>query len=82
MATPLTRDAQAAAYDQICEIARVNALIWQAGSGVVTIVHPDTQRAQDVYEHIQYVHGLGPHPDSIAEAKAKAQEPAQLDLLS
>ncbi|CAJ0894095.1 hypothetical protein R77569_04369 [Ralstonia mannitolilytica] len=50
------------AYDEICRLAREHALVWQAGGGVVTIVHPDTQKEAGVYGQIQWVHGLGPHP--------------------
>jgi hypothetical protein len=57
------------AYDQIAELARAHALVYQAAGGVITIVHPDTQKEEGIYEHIQYVHGLGPHPDSIAKSK-------------
>lgn len=65
-----TEAEQAAAYEQICEIARKNALILNAAGGVVTIVHPATQRADGLYEHIQYVHGLGKHPKTLAEERA------------
>ena len=69
--TPIPTDAeQAAAYEQICELARNNALILNAAGGVVTIVHPATQRAEGLYEHIQYVHGLGKHPKTLAEERA------------
>jgi hypothetical protein len=61
---------QAASYEQICELARNNALILNAAGGVVTIVHPATQRAEGLYEHIQYVHGLGKHPKTLAEERA------------
>ena len=56
------------AYDECCRLARQYALIYQAAGGVVTIVHPDTQKAEGIYAHIQYVHGLGPHPSSIKAA--------------
>jgi len=52
----------AQAYDEVCRLAREHALIWQASGGVVVIVHPDTQKAEGLYEQIQWVHGLGPHP--------------------
>ena len=65
---------QAAAYEQICEIARNNALILNAAGGVVAIVHQATQRAEGLYEHIQYVHGLGKHPKTLAEERAAKGE--------
>lgn len=66
---------QAQAYDECCRIAREHALILSAVGGVVTFVHPDTQKEEGLYEHIQYIHGLGPHPKSAeyaALAKAGA----------
>lgn len=51
------------AYKRISEIAREHALIYQAAGGMIVILHPDTQREQGVYDHIQWVHGLGPHPE-------------------
>ena len=52
------------AYKQIAELAREHALIHQGYGGILVIVHPDTQKEQGIYEHVQWVHGLGPHPDS------------------
>lgn len=65
---------QAAAYKQICEIARKNALILNAAGGIVTIVHPATQRADGLYERIQHMHGLGKHPRTLAEERAAKGE--------
>ncbi len=59
------------AYDHICEIAKEHALILNAFGGVVTIVHPDTQRQESLYDHIQYVHGLGAHPDTLERERAE-----------
>lgn len=50
------------AYEEIANLAREHALIHQAASGVIVIVHPDTQKAEGIYEQIQWVHGKGPHP--------------------
>lgn len=61
----------AQAYDECCRIARAHALIYQAAGGVVTIVHPDTQKSEGIFHHIQHVHGLGPHPSTI-ESGARA----------
>jgi len=52
------------AYEKIAELARKYALVYQAYGGVMIIVHPDTQKEQGIYEHIQWVHGLGPHPST------------------
>ena len=50
------------AYKYIAELAKTHALIWQAGGGLITIVHPDVQKEMGIWDHIQYVHGLGPFP--------------------
>ena len=55
------------AYIKISKIAREHALIYQAADGMMIILHPDTQREKGVYNHIQWVHGLGPHPERIYE---------------
>lgn len=62
---PHTEAEQAEAYDRVCAIAREYALILSAAGGVVTIVHPDTQREEGLREHIQWVHGLGEHPKTL-----------------
>jgi len=58
---------QEQAYDEVCRIARENALIHQGYGGVVVIVHPETQREYGIYDEIQYKHGLGPHPSKIEQ---------------
>ncbi|WP_175725126.1 hypothetical protein [Burkholderia ambifaria] len=69
-ASPEHTDAeQAEAYDRICSIAREYALILNAAGGVVTIVHPDTQRSEGVRDQIQWLHGLGKHPKTIEREK-------------
>jgi len=65
-----TEAEQAAAYEQICQIARRYALILAAAGGVATIVHPTTQREEGVYTHIQWLHGLGKHPREIERERA------------
>ncbi len=52
------------AYTHITELAREHALVLEAAGGIVTIMHPETQKEEGLFEHIQYVHGLGPHPKS------------------
>lgn len=74
---PHTDAEQAEAYDRICAIAREYALILSAAGGVVTIVHPETQRAEGVRDHIQWLHGLGKHPETIAREKEDAQRQAE-----
>lgn len=59
------------AYDEIARIAQKHALILTAYAGVITIVHPDTQKDHGVFEHIQHVHGLGEHPQTLADRRAE-----------
>ena len=39
------------AYDQVAKLAAEHALIAQGFGGVLTIVHPDTQRAEGLEAH-------------------------------
>jgi len=55
------------AYTKITQLAREHALISAAAGGVVVIMHPDTQREQGLFEHIQHVHGLGKHPETLKQ---------------
>ena len=66
---PRDLDPQGDAYIRIVEIAREHCLVFQAAGGVVTIAHPDTQRAEGVYCHVQWVHGKGQHPDNVCRCK-------------
>jgi hypothetical protein len=66
------------AYELIAQLARDHALIHNAFGGVIVVVHPKTQREQGIYEHIQYVHGLGPHPTDIKAPTPEA--PAAPDV--
>ena len=52
------------AYEEIVKLARAHALVYQAVGGIVVIVHPETQKKEGIYEKIQWMHGLGPHPKS------------------
>ena len=68
-----------AAYEEICRIARAHALVLQAFGGVVTIVHPDTQKSEGLYERIQWIHGLGPCPQEEAKPKSEPEQHTLLD---
>jgi len=57
MPTTQSTDGAAEAYQQICKLAEEHALILQAAGGVVTVVHPDTQRKEGVYCKCQYMAG-------------------------
>lgn len=46
------------AYKVVCELAREYALVWQASGGIVTIVHPDAQKREGIYDDIQFLHNL------------------------
>lgn len=62
------------AYEQVCQIAKEHALIYQAAGGWVTIVHPTTQKEEGIYEHTQWVHGLGKHPKTLEQERAAESE--------
>ena len=64
------------AYDEVCRLAREHALIWQAHGGVVVIVHPDTQKAEGLYEQIQWVHGS----DRIRVHRSRRNRMADFDV--
>ena len=55
----------AEAYDYIVKIAKEHALISEAGGGVCVIMHPQTQKESGNFEMIQYIHGLGAHPETL-----------------
>jgi hypothetical protein len=51
-----------AAWDDIMEIARRNGLILAGYGGTVTLMHPETQRAEGLRCKCLHMAGLGPHP--------------------
>ncbi|WP_312288847.1 hypothetical protein [Stutzerimonas nitrititolerans] len=61
------------AYDQVAKIAAEYALIAQGFGGVLTIVHPDTQREHGIEAKCLFMAGQGPWPD---DAKSIGIEPA------
>ncbi|WP_454691164.1 hypothetical protein [Achromobacter aloeverae] len=75
-----TEAQQAAAYDQIAAIARHHALILSAAGGVITIVHPRTQREEGIFERIQWLHGWGKHPAKLEHERAIAEAGAVPDM--
>jgi len=71
------------AYDRIAEIAEKHALIAQAFGGVITVVHPETQRAHGIEEKCLYMAGQGKYPEQKAEPAPAANKTAareQADL--
>ena len=75
------------AYDQVAKLAAEHALIAQGFGGVLTIVHPDTQRAEGLEAHCLYMAGQGPHPETIRqqaeqETARKASSEQQLDIFN
>lgn len=76
------------AYDAVAKIAAEHALIAQGFGGVLTIVHPDTQRAEGLEAHCLYVAGQGEHPDAERQRQQMAaqaevrRERAQLDIFN
>lgn len=75
------------AYDQVAKLAAEHALIAQGFGGVLTIVHPETQRAEGLEAHCLYMAGHGPHPEMIRqqdeqEAAREASSEQQLDIFN
>lgn len=74
----MTRDE---VYAHISKLAAEHALIAQAFGGVITIVHPDTQRQHGIEDRCLYMAGQGPFPESI-KPKVEPSKPGQADLFS
>jgi len=55
------------AYEEITRLGNEYALIAEGYGGVLTIIHPDTQKEEGVYDMIQYKAGKGRHPGAIKE---------------
>lgn len=62
------------AYDAVAKLAAEHALIAQGFGGVLTIVHPDTQRAEGLEALCLHMAGLGPHPASLEQQKQQAEQ--------
>lgn len=54
---------RADAFQQIAELAKDNGLILNAYGGVITVVHPDTQKEKDIESRILFAAGMGPFPN-------------------
>ena len=67
------------AYAQVSKLAAEHALIAQAFGGVITVVHPDTQREHGIEDRCLYMAGQGPFPES-KELKVEPPKPGQPDL--
>lgn len=76
------------AYDAVAKIAEEHALIAQGFGGVLTIVHPDTQRAEGIEAMCLYMAGQGEHPTTIKQREQQAEQQAnrraesQLDIFN
>lgn len=76
------------AFDAVAKLAAEHALIAQGFGGVLTIVHPETQRAEGLEAHCLYVAGQGPHPTTIEQQRLQAEQDAarrteaQLDIFN
>lgn len=55
------------AYDEVARIAAEHALIAQGFGGVLTIVHPETQREHGIEAKCLYMASQGPWPERQAE---------------
>lgn len=75
------------AYDAVAKLAAEHALILQGFGGVLTIVHPETQRREGVEEQCMYMAGMGQHPTTIEQQRQQSTErqtktDAQLDIFN
>lgn len=73
------------AYDTVAKIGAEHGLILQAFGGVITIVHPDTQRQHGVEAKCLYMAGMGPFPDEskpAPEQKSTTVNEEQIDLFA
>ncbi|MCC3679195.1 hypothetical protein LLE81_00090 [Staphylococcus epidermidis] len=74
------------AYDAIAKLATEHALIVQAYGGVMTIVHPDTQRQHGIEAKCLYMAGQGPwpgeQPNQINPSQPVESREEQIDLFS
>jgi len=52
-------------YEKIARIAMDSGLVYKASGGVIVIVHPDTQKEQEIEGICLYMSGLAPHPKSL-----------------
>lgn len=67
------------AYDAVAKLAAEHALILQGFGGVLTIVHPETQRSEGVEERCLYMAGQGPFPEAKATPASDRQKRARTD---
>lgn len=68
------------AYETVAKIAAEHALIAQGFGGILTIVHPETQRAEGLEELCLYMAGQGPHPAALKQQQQTTQpEPPAAD---
>lgn len=68
------------AYAEIGRLAAEYALIAQAFGGVITVVHPDTQREHGIESKCLYMAGQGPCPEGKQEAVAT--KPGQQEMFA
>lgn len=57
------------AFAAIAKLAEEHALIGKAGGGVMTVIHPQTQRQFGIEERCLYMVGQGPYPSANPAAK-------------
>ncbi|MFY1021183.1 hypothetical protein [Ectopseudomonas khazarica] len=69
------------AYEQIAKLAADHALIAQAFAGVITVVHPETQRQHGIEANCLYMAGQGPHPAGDQPQRVVSKE-EQTDLFA
>ncbi|WP_425221745.1 hypothetical protein [Pseudomonas sp.] len=66
------------AYEEVARLAAEHALIAQGFGGVLTIVHPSTQRQHGIEEKCLFLAGQGPQPAPLAQTKPGDEEQRSL----
>ncbi len=65
------------AYKEIGRLAEQHALIAQAFGGVITVVHPETQREYGIEAKCLYMAGQGPWPGESPTEQKPAAAPSK-----
>ena len=54
-------------WDEVMALAKKYALIKIAAGGIAVLMCHEVQKEQGIFDHIQWVHGLGKHPGTLKE---------------
>ena len=68
------------AYEEVARIAAENALIAQGFGGVLTVLHPSTQRQHGLEAQCLFLAGQGPQPAPQTQNKPRNKEQLKLPV--